>query len=96
VKAKRAADAARGIVAPGGVGSRNRRFTHQLTERKHVWWPRDTYDGADGASQACISQQGFMLRAEWSAGGQSARLEATEFSDDVSDEDFEAPYPVTG
>lgn len=55
-----------------------------------------SYDGADGASKACISEQGFMLRAEWNSGGQSARLEATEFNDDVSDEDFEAPYPITG
>lgn len=55
-----------------------------------------TYSGPDGDSEACISDQGFMLRAEWSADGQSARLEATEFSDDVSDEDFEAPYPITG
>jgi len=54
-----------------------------------------TLDGGDGANKGCISEQGFMLRAEWSAGGQSARLEATEFNDDVSDEDFEARYPIT-
>ena len=95
MKAKRAADAARGIVAPGGVGSRNLRFTRRLTEKSAFGLP-GTLDGADGATKACISEQGFMLRAEWSAGGQSARLEATEFSDDVSDEDFEAPYPIIG
>ena len=54
------------------------------------------YEGADGATEACIGAQGFLLRAEWSAAGQSARLEAIKFSDDVSDEDFETPYPITG
>ena len=44
----------------------------------------------------CFSDDGLMLLSEnGSADGSSSSIKATSFSSDVSDSDFEPPYPVT-
>ena len=49
----------------------------------------------EGESEFCISEDGVPLFAKGTAEGTETSLEATDFGHDVSDSDFEPPYPVT-
>ncbi len=53
-------------------------------------------DEAEGVSGvACYAEGGIPLFIESESSEGTFRMEATAFSTDVSDEDFEAPFPVT-
>lgn len=50
----------------------------------------------DGEALVCLSADNAVpLLIEGAAEGEEFRLEATDISDDVGDEDFEPPYPIT-
>jgi hypothetical protein len=54
----------------------------------------DETESGDETGAICVSESGLLLRLEFSGAGGGA-FEATEASDDVSDADFEPPFPVT-
>jgi len=49
----------------------------------------------DGESEVCLSNDAVPLYTRSTSGGQEMSLEATSFGHDVSDSDFEPPYPIT-
>jgi hypothetical protein len=51
---------------------------------------------SEGESQVCLSDEGVPLFTQETVSGQQMTMEATDFSRDVSDSDFEPPYPVGG
>ena len=53
----------------------------------------DTF-GLDGETEVCVSEDGVPLSMRTTMEGAEIQMEATDFSDDVSDDDFEPPYPV--
>jgi hypothetical protein len=50
---------------------------------------------SEGESEVCVSADGVPLFTKATAGGEEMTMEATNFSHDVSDSDFELPYPVS-
>ena len=48
----------------------------------------------EGEATWCFADDGLLLRATFSGGGQESSLEATEVFRDLSDADFEPPYEV--
>jgi hypothetical protein len=50
----------------------------------------------EGESQVCLSDEGVPLFTQETVSGQEMTMEATDFGRDVSDSDFEPPYPVSG
>jgi hypothetical protein len=55
---------------------------------------RVTPPGSEGESEYCVSEDGVPLSINTTAAGVETSMEAVEFSSDVSDDDFEPPYPV--
>lgn len=54
-------------------------------------------DAGEGTSEACIGEGNFLLSASWTApSGDGGGFEASEFSTDVNDEDFEPAGPIVG
>lgn len=51
--------------------------------------------GEGNKYEACFSDDGLFLYSQTVSGGQSSTIEATAASTNVSDADFEPPYPVT-
>jgi hypothetical protein len=49
----------------------------------------------EGESEVCLSNEGVPLFTKETVEGAETTLEATDFSRDVSDSDFEPPYPVS-
>jgi hypothetical protein len=49
----------------------------------------------EGQAEMCLSGDGVPLSTKETAGGVETTMEATDFSHDVSDSDFEPPYPVS-
>lgn len=49
----------------------------------------------EGDAEICLSKEAVPLYTKSTAQGSESTLEATAFSRDVSDSDFEPPYPVT-
>jgi hypothetical protein len=49
----------------------------------------------EGEAELCMSGDGVPLFSKSTAQGQEMSLEATDFSHDVSESDFEPPYPVS-
>jgi hypothetical protein len=49
----------------------------------------------EGESEICLSNEGVPLFTKETVEGVETTMEATDFSRDVSDSDFEPPYPVT-
>jgi hypothetical protein len=49
----------------------------------------------EGESELCMSDEGVPLFSKSTVEGAEMSLEATDFSRDVSDDDFEPPYPVS-
>lgn len=45
--------------------------------------------------ESCVSAEGVPVLTKWEGDEGSFRLEATSYSSEVSDEDFEPPFPVT-
>ena len=56
-----------------------------------------TVSGPDieGEAEMCLSSEGVPLFTKETAAGVETTMEATDFSHDVSDSDFEPPYPVS-
>jgi len=54
-----------------------------------------TYSLAGAESEICFSGEGLLLYLRSESAGSSYTFEATSASTDVSDSDFEPPYPVT-
>jgi hypothetical protein len=52
--------------------------------------------GIEGQAETCLSGEGVPLYAKEMALGVETTMEATDVSRDVSDSDFEPPYPVSG
>lgn len=50
--------------------------------------------GLDGETEVCVSEDGVPLSMSTTVEGAEILMEATDFSRDVSDDDFEPPYPV--
>jgi hypothetical protein len=50
---------------------------------------------AEGESEICLSDDGAPLSTKETVEGAGSSMEAIEFSRDVSDSDFEPPYPVS-
>ena len=55
----------------------------------------DETESGDESGAICVSESGLLLRLKFSGGGGGGQFEATEATDDVSDTDFEPPFPVT-
>lgn len=53
----------------------------------------ETTDG-DESGAICVSESGLLLRLKFD-GDEGGQFEATEAEDDISDADFEPPFPVT-
>ncbi|MPZ24333.1 MAG: hypothetical protein GEU28_12540 [Dehalococcoidia bacterium] len=53
-----------------------------------------TEDGLESETLVCLSSDGIPLLIEGTTEGEIYSMEATSVSDDVSDADFEPPYPV--
>jgi hypothetical protein len=51
-------------------------------------------EGEEGSGTFCFNDDGVMLRMQASSPEGDFTLEATDFSSDVSEADFEPPYPV--
>jgi hypothetical protein len=53
-------------------------------------------DGDEGSGKVCFSDSGLLLLGEFDSttDGTSSSMRATDFSDEVSDSDFEPPYEV--
>jgi len=49
----------------------------------------------EGQAEMCLSGEGVPLYTKETAAGVETTMEATDFSHDVSDGDFEPPYPVS-
>jgi hypothetical protein len=49
----------------------------------------------EGQAEMCLTSEGVPLFTHETAGGVETTMEATDFSHDVSDSDFELPYPVS-
>jgi hypothetical protein len=49
----------------------------------------------EGEAEMCLSNEGVPLFSDSTSQGVETSLEATDFSRDVSDSDFEPPYPVS-
>ncbi len=49
----------------------------------------------EGEAEMCLSNEGVPLFSKETVGGVETTMEATDFSHDVSDNDFEPPYPVS-
>ena len=49
---------------------------------------------SEGDSEVCLTDEGVPLASTSTTSGEETILEATAFSVEVSDEDFEPPYPV--
>jgi hypothetical protein len=49
----------------------------------------------EGEAELCMSSEGVPLSSKSTVQGEEMSLEATDFSRDVSDSDFEPPYPVS-
>jgi hypothetical protein len=49
----------------------------------------------EGEAEVCLNNEGVPLFTKETVGGEEMSLEATDFSRDVSDGDFEPPYPVS-
>jgi len=54
----------------------------------------DETESGDESGEICVSESGLLLRLKFSGSG-GGQFEATEATDDVSDDDFEPPFPVT-
>jgi len=54
----------------------------------------DESESGDESGEICVSESGLLLRLKFSGSG-GGQFEATEATDDVSDDDFEPPFPVT-
>lgn len=54
-------------------------------------------EGDEGSGKVCFSDSGLMLLGEFNSSteGSSTTMRATDFSNEVSDSDFEPPYEVT-
>ncbi len=57
-------------------------------------WDDDTADEV-GKGKFCFNDAGVMVYQETEDDSGTSKLEATDYSSDVSDSDFEPPYPVT-
>ncbi|MEX0683907.1 MAG: hypothetical protein WD904_03350 [Dehalococcoidia bacterium] len=57
-------------------------------------WDEDTALEVD-SGKLCFNDAGVMVYQEFTDDSGTTKLEATEYSDDVSDSDFEPPYDVT-
>lgn len=55
----------------------------------------DDTTAGDESGQVCFSDDGLLLRLQFEGAEDSGGYEATEASGDVSDSDFEPPFPVT-
>lgn len=53
------------------------------------------YTSASGTGTTCIGPDGQLLLMEATQAGQTFSLTATKVDEDVSDSDFEPPYPIT-
>ncbi len=54
-------------------------------------------DAGSGASEACVGEGNILLSATWTApNGDGGGFEASEFSTEVTDEDFEPAGPIVG
>jgi hypothetical protein len=51
--------------------------------------------GLDGEAEICLSKEAVPLYTKSTAQGAESTLEATAFSREVSDSDFQPPYPIT-
>ena len=51
---------------------------------------------AEEDSEVCMTRDGVPLATRSTAGSEETTMEATDFSPNVSDSDFEPPYPVGG
>jgi hypothetical protein len=49
----------------------------------------------EGESEVCMTDEGVPLLSKETVAGGEMTMEATDFSRDVSDSDFEPPYPVS-
>lgn len=49
----------------------------------------------DEETEVCLTDDGVPLSIKTTAGGVEMSFEATDFSHDVSDDDFEPPYPIS-
>jgi len=49
----------------------------------------------EGDSEICLSEEGAPLSTKETVEGAETSMEATDFSRDVSDSDFEPPYPIS-
>jgi hypothetical protein len=54
----------------------------------------DETASGDESGAICVSESGLLLRLKFSGGGGGGQFEATEATDEVSDDDFEPPFPV--
>ena len=48
----------------------------------------------EGESEVCLTEDGAPLATTVTSGGEVVTMEAAEFSHEVSDSDFEPPYPI--
>ncbi len=55
----------------------------------------DATAAGDESGEFCFSDGGLLLRLGFESAGVSSSFEATSASEDVSDSDFDPPYPVT-
>jgi hypothetical protein len=54
----------------------------------------DDTEAGDESGEICMSDSGLLLKLEFTAASGDGSFEAVEASDDVSDTDFEPPFPV--
>jgi hypothetical protein len=54
----------------------------------------DEATAGDESGQVCFSESGLLLRLAFEGGGEAGSFEATEAADNVSDGDFEPPFPI--
>ena len=82
------------VLDPAGITDARRTSTREIAEIEATCYE---VDAGDGTSEACIGEGGVVLSANWTASnGDGGGFEASEFSTDVSDEDFEPAGPIVG
>lgn len=82
------------VLDPDGVTDARRTSMREIAGIEATCYE---VNAGDGTSEACIGEGGVVLSASWTGpNGDGGGFEASEFSTDVSDEDFEPAGPIVG
>jgi hypothetical protein len=82
------------VLDPNGIAEARRTSTREIAGIEATCYE---VGAGDGRSEACIGEGGVVLSVSWTGpNGDGGCFEASEFSTDVSDEDFEPAGPIVG